>query len=129
MPFNKRLYTITFLFGVLATSTTVLTLFLLLIDYLPKLNKKSSKIILKVIQPLTWLGMNPLAIFITLQLVFLILTSWINVGDQTPYELFYDACFSWMTPVIGTAVYGVFYALFYILVAGILFKKKLFLRL
>lgn len=38
MPFNKRLYTITFLFGVLATSTTVLTLFLLIIDYLPKKN-------------------------------------------------------------------------------------------
>lgn len=85
MPFNKRLYTITFLFGVLATSTTVLSLFLLLIDYLPKLNQNSSKVILKVVQPLTWLGMNPLAIFITLQLVFLILTSWISVGDQTPY--------------------------------------------
>lgn len=129
MPFNKRLYTITFLFGVLSTSVTTLTLFLILIDYLPKVNGKSSKVISTVIQPLTWLGMNPLAIFITLQLTFDILGNWIVIGDKTPYDIMYEACFSWAAPVIGTFLYAIIYAAFYTIVAGILFKFKLFLRL
>lgn len=129
MPFNKRLYTITFLFGVLSTSATVLTLFLMLIDYLPKVNDRSSKIIHTIVQPLTWLGMNPLAIFITLQLLFDLVGNWIVIDGRTPYDIFFEAAFSWATPALGTLIYASIYALFYTVVAGILFKYKLFLRL
>jgi hypothetical protein len=34
-----------------------------------------------------------------------------------------------MTPVIGTVVYALLYAITYTIVAGMLFKYKLFLRL
>jgi predicted acyltransferase len=129
MPFNKRLYTITFLFGVLSTSAVTLTLFLVVIDYLPKLNNNSGKFIKTITQPFTWLGLNPLAIFIVLQVLSCIMDGWIVIDGNTPFHIFYDACFSWMTPVIGTAVYALLYAIFYTIVAGILFKYKLFLRL
>lgn len=130
MPFNKRLYTITFLFGVLSTSATVLTLFLLLIDYLPKLNKSSATIIGKITTPLKWAGMNPLAIFITLQFVQMILSGWIEIGDKNPYIIFYEVCFlSWMNPTLASLVYVAVYAAFYLIVGAILFKYNLFLRL
>lgn len=89
MPFNKRLYTITFLFGVLSTSATSLTLFLLLIDYLPKLNEKSANIIKKITTPLKWAGMNPLAIFIVLQFVFQIFWGWVKIDNKSLYIVFY----------------------------------------
>jgi len=125
MPFNKRLYTLTFLFAVLSTSITVLTLFLILIDYVPKAGGRMPI----WVRPLTWLGMNPLAIFIVLQLLFDIMKNWITVNYSTPYQIFYDACFSWMSPGIGTAIYALFYGLVYTIIAGILFKFKIFIRL
>jgi predicted acyltransferase len=129
MPFNKRLYTITFLFAVLSTSITTLTIFFILLDYLPRINEKSSTTIKTIVQPLKWMGMNPLAIFIILQIFCCILQIWITIDGNTPYEICYDACFSWMTPVIGTAVYALFYAIIYAAIAEILFKYKIFLRL
>lgn len=60
----------------------------------------------------------------------MILADWIVYDDgTTPYEVFYDAVFSWMTPSIGTVVYAAFYAICYSLIAGVLFRYKLFLRL
>ncbi len=129
MPLNKRLYTITFLFTVLSTSITVLTLFLLVIDYLPKVGGKGTKIINVIIQPLTWLGMNPLAIFIVLQLLADVMLNWIEVDGKSPYQIAYEALFSWASPGIGTLLYSCIYIIFYIVVAGVLFKFKLFLRL
>ena len=66
MPFNKRLYTITFLFTNLYSCSLALSLFLYLVDVLPKKYPSTRAKILTVIQPLTWLGLNPLAIFILL---------------------------------------------------------------
>lgn len=129
LPFNKRLWTTTFLFAVLSTSMTMLTLFFIVIDYSAEVKASFAPRLRKAIQPLMWMGMNPLAIFIVLQILFDIMTNWIDIDGNTPYQLFYDACFSWMPPVVGTAVYGLFYAIFYFIVAGILFKYKLFLRL
>ncbi len=129
MPLNKRLYTITFLLTVLSTSITILTLFLLVIDYLPKVGGKGPKIINVIIQPLTWLGMNPLAIFIVLQLLADIMLNWIEVDGKSPYQIAYEALFSWASPGIGTLLYSCIYVIFYIVVAGVLFKFKLFLRL
>lgn len=131
MPLNKRLYGITFLFLVLSASATTLSFFLFLVDIVPKTYKKSAKIIRGVTKPLTWLGMNPLAIFVIMQVTGgQIMNNWITFnGGQTPYTAFYDSCFSWMTASVGTAVYSCVYALFYTLIAGLMFKFEIFVRL
>jgi len=77
MPLNKRLYTLPFIFATTVASLSILTLFLIVIDYMPKHSKKLKKTVHKIITPLRWLGMNPLAIFIVLQLNFDILDGWI----------------------------------------------------
>ena len=81
MPLNKRLYTLPFLFATTTASITILTLFLLVIDYIPKYSNKAKTMIHKIIKPLKWLGMNPLAIFIVLQLTFNLMDGWITSND------------------------------------------------
>ena len=76
MPLNKRLYTLSFLFVTLAASISILTLFLIVIDYIPKYSSKAKTVVGKIIRPLQWLGMNPLAIFILLQLTFALMDGW-----------------------------------------------------
>ena len=78
-----------------------------------------------------WCGLNPLGIFIVLQMLQNIFGGWIAFGDDetTPYEAIYDACFSWMGPYAGTFIYSAVWTIILVLIAGLLFKYKLILRL
>jgi heparan-alpha-glucosaminide N-acetyltransferase len=131
MPFNKRLYTIPFVLVNLSSCATVLSLFVLLADLVPKYYPQAKSKIVTVIQPLNWLGLNPLAVFILLTLSRDTVDQWIVWGndDTTPYVAFYNAAFSWMGAYIGTLVYTVFYGVVLTLAAGVLYHYKLFLRL
>lgn len=129
MPSNKKIFSLTFLFCVLSTSATILTLLLIIIDYVPQAIGSQSKAVYYITRPFTWLGMNPLAIFIMLQLLFDVLNNWITVGDSTPYLIFYKAAFSWMGNGIGTAIYALFYGVIYAIAAGLLYRAKIFIRL
>ena len=130
MPFNKRLYTTTFLFTNLCSCSLVLSLFMFVLDILPKKYPQVKSKVVKIVQPLNWLGLNPLAVFILLQLVGDIMDGWISWnGDRTPFKALYDACFSWMGAYIGTLVYTVFYGVVLTLAGGLLFRYKIFIRL
>jgi predicted acyltransferase len=131
MPFNKRLYTITFLFTNLCSCSLVLSFFMYVVDMLPKKYPQMKSKVLKAIQPMNWLGLNPLAIFILLQILYGdIMDGWIRWGDDnTPYTALYDAVFSWMGPYIGTLIYTLFYGIVLTLVGGLLYRYKIFIRL
>ncbi len=129
MPLNKKIYSITFLFAALSTTSVTLSMFLLLIDYLPKISSKSSTILNTIVSPLKWLGLNPLAIYIILQLVFNVMFNWFKIDDKIPYYYVYDNYYGWMGDKLGTILYGLSYALIYTIIAGLMFKCKLFLRL
>lgn len=69
MPLNKRLWSISFVFltsGITGLSLAFVTFF---IDVLGKRYAKYGKIINKITTPFLWLGMNPLAIYVLMQLV------------------------------------------------------------
>ena len=131
MPFNKRLYTITFVFTNICQCSLALSLFMYVVDVLPKIYNHMRTKIQAAIQPLNWLGLNPLAVFIALQVMDDIINGWIswNDGESTPYTALYDAVFSWMGPFIGTLIYTIFYGVVLTLFGGLLFKKKIFVRL
>lgn len=130
MPFNKRLYTITFLFVTVSSCATVLSFFMVVVDILPQKFPQFKSKIMKIIQPMNWLGLNPLSVFILLQLTGDIMDNWIVFdGDRTPYTALYDAVFSWMGAYLGTLVYTVFYGVVLTLAGGLLFKYKIFIRL
>ena len=130
MPWNKRLYTITFLTTVVATSAATLSLFMVLVDILPTHYPHWGEVVERVTAPLTWLGLNPLAIFVIMSVVSDIMQNWISWGeDDNPYQAFYRTCFSWMGPGVGTGAYTLLYGIFYTLVAGLLFRLNIFVRL
>lgn len=130
MSSNKRLYTITFVFITLSTCATVLSLFIVLVDILPKRYPNAKATVQKIVQPFNWLGLNPLAVFILLQLTGDVLDNWIEFdGGRTPFTAFYDVAFSWMGAYMGTLVYTCFYGVILTLAGGLLFKYKIFLRL
>lgn len=79
---------------------------------------------------MNWLGLNPLSVFILLQLVGDIMNGWITFdGDRSPFTALYDNVFSWMGAYIGTLVYTCFYGLVLTLAGGLLFKYNIFIRL
>lgn len=79
---------------------------------------------------MNWLGLNPLAVFVIMQIMSNVVNGWIVWGDYTtPYTAFYDSYFSWMSPYWGTALYSLFYCICYTLIGGLLFKFKIFVRL
>lgn len=81
-------------------------------------------------QPLNWLGLNPLAVFILLQLTGDVMDNWIKLDEgRTPFTAFYDVGFSWMGAYLGTLVYTCFYGVVLTLAGGVLFKLKIFIRL
>ena len=130
MPFNKRLYTITFVFTNLCSCSIVLSLFMLIVDILPKKYPQARGKIMKAVQPMNWLGLNPLAVFILLQLVGDVMDGWISWGDdRTPMIALYEAVFAWMGNYVGTLVYTVFYGVVLTLAGGLLFRYKIFIRL
>ena len=132
MPFNKRLYTITFLFTNICSCSLFLSLFMYLVDILPKKYPQIKSKVITAITPLNWLGLNPLAIFIILSILYgdIMKGGWIKWGDDTtPYIAIYDAVFSWMGPYIGTLIYTICYGVVLTLIGGLLFKYKIFIRL
>lgn len=103
---------------------------MVIVDILPKKYPSLKPTILTIVQPLNWLGLNPLAVFILLQLTMDVINGWIRFdGDRTPYTAFYDVAFAWMGAYIGTLVYTVFYGIVLTIAGGVLFRYKLFLRL
>lgn len=64
MPFNKKIFSISFLFAVIAIAGTCLILLVLLIDVLPKKDSRAKRVIAAAAAPLKWLGMNSLIVFI-----------------------------------------------------------------
>jgi predicted acyltransferase len=77
LPFNKRLFTLPYLFTTLSVSILTLSFFVIIIDLLPKKFPNCSKGISKITMPLMWMGLNPLAMFIVLQLLQDITLGWI----------------------------------------------------
>jgi hypothetical protein len=93
MPFNKRLYTLPFLFTNLASCSIVLSLFMYVVDILPRSYPQIKAKIQTAIMPLNWLGLNPLAIFIILQVIYgdVMMDGWITWGedDSTMFTAIY----------------------------------------
>lgn len=81
MPINKRLWSISFVFVTSAITGLSLVLITIIFDVLGKQYKKYGKIITKVTQPLLWLGLNPLAIYVLMQLFEFFYSEYIIIND------------------------------------------------
>ena len=131
MPLNKKLYSASFTLIVVAISGACLTAFYLLVDLLPAHFSPFKRIVSTATAPLKWLGLNPLAIFILMDLVAIFMIIYIKVNDVSLWTQFFRHAFnSWIdnNPVAAT-VFACFFLLLWTLVAGLMHKCKLYLRL
>lgn len=81
MPINKRLWSISFVFITSAITGLSLVLITIIFDVLGTKYERYGKIASKVTKPLLWLGLNPLAIYILMQLVEFFYSEYIFIND------------------------------------------------
>lgn len=133
MPLNKHIYSASFTLAAIAICGVMVTLFVLLIDMLPLRCPRLAKIVLLVCSPLKWLGLNPLAIFVLMDLVGILMIRYILLGEdgKSLWTLFYETCFAnWIeNQEIASTVFACFFVVFWVAVAGLMYRFKLFFKL
>ena len=82
-------------------------------------------------RPLIWLGMNPLAIFVLMDLLGIILIRCIVIDGKSAWSWFYHYGFhSWLKEDhLSSTVFSLFFALLWTLVAWLMFRAKVFIKL
>lgn len=131
MPLNKHIYSSSFLFIVIAICGSSIAFFVLLIDLLPKQVPALKKPIQILSAPLKWLGMNPLAVFVGMDLLAIFMIIYIKIDGKSIWGHFYHYCFeSWISsaPVAAT-VFACFFLILWTAVAGLMFRFKVFIKL
>lgn len=97
MPLNKKLYSASFTLIVIAISGACLTFFYCLIDILPTFVPRSLRPIQIMTSPLKWLGLNPLAVFVLMDVVAIIMIIYIKIDEVSLWTLFFRHAFnSWI---------------------------------
>lgn len=131
MPLNKKVYSASF--AVLTSSSSGLTILLLviLVDILPKKNYKVERVVGVVSRPFIWLGRNPLFVFIFMDLLAIIMIKLIIVNDKSIWNWFYHYVFSsWISDhEVCSVVFACFFLLLWTCAAGLLYRRKIFIRL
>lgn len=131
MPINKKLYSLSFTLLVIAVSGAVLSFFYAIVDILPTRSPTAGKIVSVITAPLKWLGLNPLAVFVLMDGVAIIMGFYITVDGESLYRYFYRNVFaSWIDdPAVAATVFASFFVILWTTVAGIMHKFKLYIRL
>lgn len=131
MPLNKKIYSASF--ALLTSSSSGLTILLLviLIDILPKKNHVANQIATILSRPFIWLGRNPLFVFIFMDLLAIIMIKLIIVDDKSIWAWFYHYCFkSWISDnEVCSVVFACFFLILWTCAAGLLYWRKIFIRL
>lgn len=146
MPYNKKIWSASFALVTVGISGAALTLTMVIVDILaapPKnfivvegenrLEDPSflTKTINFLTSPFVWLGMNPLVIYVLMMLSEIILDTYVKVDGTTGWVSFYHKAFSsWISDSYwSNAVFSLFWAISWTIVALILYKLKIFIKL
>jgi predicted acyltransferase len=130
-PFNKKLYTPSFILIVGAVSGASLTFFYFLVDILPTIKPKSKRAIEIIFSPLLWLGLNPLAIFVLMDLLGIFFILYIHVDGLNLWSQFFNHVFaSWISDdTLSALAFAFFFVVLWTIVAGIMHRFKFYVRL
>jgi len=137
LPFNKKIWSLSFGLFTGGLGTLFLAFCYLIVDVM---RWKSSKFIQIPIKPLIWLGTNPLAVFIGMVFVEIVLLRWIT----SPWVLIWHeqqtvSAWIWIywnlfqvwihDEKLASLLVATVHLLLWITVAGIMHRKKIFLKL
>lgn len=98
MPFNKKIWSISFVFLTSAVSGLSLAFITFGVDYMGSIYKKYGKVIKIILTPFVWLGRNPLAIFILMDLVAIFMIKYIFIDGKSLWaEFFHYGFHTWIS--------------------------------
>lgn len=80
MPLNKKIWSISFVFLTAAASGLALVIITYLVDVLGNRHQKYGKIVNIISKPSVWLGRNPLAIFVFMEALAILLEVYIVIN-------------------------------------------------
>lgn len=131
MPLNKKIWSISFVFLTTAVSGLSLTFITYVVDVLGSKYEKYGKIVNIVTRPFIWLGRNPLAIFVLMDVLAILLIKYIIIDDKPAWSHFYHYVFaSWISnSEVASTIYALFFAILWTAVAAVLFRFNIFIRL
>lgn len=131
MPLNKKIWSISFVFLTTAVSGLSLTFITYVVDVLGSKYQKYGKVVNIVTKPFIWLGRNPLAIFVLMDVLAILLIKYIIIDEKSAWSHFYHYVFaSWITnSEVASTIYALFFAILWTAVAGVLFRFNIFIRL
>lgn len=131
MPLCKKLWSTSFVFITVGVSGLSVTLLTVLVDILGDSIGLYARVVKKITQPFIWLGRNPLIIFILMDAVAIIMIKYVKIHGKSLWAQFYHYAFkSWLhNTYVCSTVFALFFALLWISVAGVLYKRKIFIRL
>lgn len=131
MPLNKKIWTISFVFLTTSITGLSLTFITYTVDIMGATYARYGKVVGVITRPFIWLGRNPLAIFIIMDAVAILMIKYIIVDDKSAWYYFYHYAFAtWISnPEVGSTIYACFWAVVYTLVAALLFRFNIFVRL
>lgn len=131
MPLNKKIWSISFVFVTSAVSGLSLAFITLTVDVLGAQKPGYGKIINILTKPFIWLGRNPLAIFILMDLVAIFMIKYIFIGERSLWAAFYHYAFAtWITnQEVCSTIYAMFFVVLWTIVAGVLFRFNIFVKL
>ena len=131
MPLCKKIWSISFVFCTIGVSGFSLVLLTLLIDIFMQQAMTYQRVKEKIIAPFIWLGRNPLAIFVLMDALAILMIDYIIINEKSLWHLFYHYVFaSWISNTyICSTIFALFFAVLWTLVSYILFRNNIFVRL
>ena len=94
MPLNKKIWSISFVFLTTSVTGLSLTFITYFVDILGSKHEKYGKIINIITTPFIWWGRNPLAIFIIMDVIAIIMIKYIIVDHKSAWYYFYHYAFA-----------------------------------
>ena len=111
--------------------TDILTFLTYTVDVLTTKNQTYSRIISVTTKPFVWLGRNPLAIFVLMDLLAIFMIKYIIIDDKSAWSHFYHYAFAtWISnKEVASTVFSLFFAILWTIIAAIMFRYNIFIRL
>ena len=85
MPFNKKIWSISYAFLTMGVSGISLALITILVDVVGKDSPRYQKVLSVIIAPSIWLGRNPLALFVSRDFLDDLLNTYIVINEKAAW--------------------------------------------
>lgn len=131
MPINKKIWSISYTFLTCGISAVSLTFITIVCDIIPSKYGTYNKVFQIVSRPLVWMGRNPLAMFISRDLLEDILGSYIYIKGKPAWDQVLHYMFEpWIhSPPLACVVKAIFWLILLALEAYVLFRNNIFIKL